>query len=66
MKNKSYKCQICDVMFAVNISLKGQSALEREKNLTNDQTDWEFVRFFLSHVLKKEHISSSHEESKHL
>jgi uncharacterized C2H2 Zn-finger protein len=36
-KNKSYKCPICDVIFAVNISLNGHISSGHEKNLTNAQ-----------------------------
>ena len=32
MKNKFYKCPICDVIFAINISLKDQISSEHEKN----------------------------------
>jgi DNA-directed RNA polymerase subunit RPC12/RpoP len=30
-KNQSYKCPICDVIFAVNISLKGHISSGHEK-----------------------------------
>jgi hypothetical protein len=60
MKNKFYKCPICDVIFAINISLKDQISSEHEKNKSYKCLICDVK--FAENISLKGHIFPEHEK----